>query len=154
MTKYIVKATGEEGTVVLLSAIPSAIFFGFNEDSLMGIILREGICHVKADIYRTAADFIEANNKLRNYETIDKMYNIKAPKKEHYRYKLIPVTTALSLLEKESKVPKYREKYKKAPKLRKATAQDIARKNHHIAKTRYKDINKRHGGEAFVQICN
>lgn len=152
MTKYIVKATREDGRIFLLSAIPSIYIFGFNdyEDSLMSIILREDLCQCKTDIYRTAADFIEANKKLRKYETIDKMYNIKVTKKEHYRYKLIPIAAAIALLEKNSKVPKYRERYKKVPNPRKATAQDIARKNHHIAKTRYKDINKRYGGEAFV----
>lgn len=146
MTKYVVKATREDGRIFLLSANPSIIIFGFNdyEHSLMGVILWEEICHTKTDIYCTAADFIEANKKLHNYETIDKMYNIKAPKKEHYRYKLIPIAAAIALLEKNSKVPKYRERYKKVPNPRKATAQDIARKNHHITKTRYKDINKRH----------
>ena len=145
MTKYIVKATGEDGRVFLLSAIPSIHIFGFNEDSLMGVILWEDICCCKNIIYSRAADFAEANKKLHNYETIDKIYNIKASKKEHYSYKLIPVTVAIILLERESKVPEYRNKYKKAPKLKKATAQDIARKNHHIARTRYKDINERHG---------
>ena len=142
MTKYIIKAIREDGRIFLLSAIPSIYIFGFNdyENSLMGVILWEDICRRKSSIYYEAADFIEANKKLHNYETIDKMYNIKVAKKEHYSYKLIPIAVAVALLEKESKIPEYRKKYKKTPNPRKATAQEIARTNNYWKLTKYKKL--------------
>lgn len=143
MSKYVIKAISSKGEEILLPAdsandyyLALAIFETLTD------ALFANRCSYKEDIYSRCSDFICATKAVSLYKRIEYSYNKNSDKKEHLKYTIIPVTTALSLLANNPKVPEYRKRYKKGagglPGV--GNTQEVRRINNHWKLTKYKKL--------------
>lgn len=146
LSKYVIKATSSKGEEILLPAdsangyyLALTIYESPTDD------LFANKCSCKEDIYSRCSDFTHASKAVSIYKKIEYSYNENSDKKEHLKYTIIPVTTALSLLANNPKVPEYRKRYKKGISGIYGTINSwgIKRINNHWKLTKYKKF--KHG---------